>query len=569
MELYAYDYNQHNNGGDNIASSNVVPSPIIPSGRSYSHNFNHPATTSTSCKRPIFFKSHSASEVLSAPREHSTRFTNSLMNRADGLSMPTPKRSKSVGSAPRQPSYQYVVDDDEESNTLLFSDGAHHPNKPSHSSLPVVTPNRGFRGTAVPNYYPQGEHNHYGWRMMNNNGLETMNAVEKKPEPFQVIPHMAMSRQEGQDIYERSDAMIPRPPPLLAPSSFFYQYNHNTVAAAATATAHVTPSSSCDYGDSFRSLPTLETCCDTDMMDPVQTPDLYEPYNILEAGVDDIEPYEVLNTNHPAKVATAHIPGSSTSQSHVHDAMPMNTYFEEDHLSESRPLPTISTSPTNDPEQMVQDRSSSSHDNVHGSSSVLPFSSITSSPSSRCSTDKPQGEARFKDFHEKKWNEHLQELRDFRKKHGHCLVPHTYPENQSLARWVKRQRRQYKLMQDGDLTSAMTQDRVDLLNKEGFVWDSHEVVWRERYEQLRRYKDIHGHCRVPSYCKENPQLATWVKCQRRQYKLFWEGKRSSMSAERTKLLEDIGFVWEVRSEKYTHSQEKDSMRQLAEILNDM
>jgi Helicase associated domain. len=178
------------------------------------------------------------------------------------------------------------------------------------------------------------------------------------------------------------------------------------------------------------------------------------------------------------------------------------------------------------------------------------------------------GQGRFRDFHEKKWNEHLKDLCEFKEQHGHCLVPHTFPENQSLARWVKRQRRQYKLMQDGDPSSTMTQDRVELLNREGFVWDSHEVVWRERYEQLLRYKEKHGHCRVPSYCKENPQLATWVKCQRRQYKLFWEGKRSSMSAERTQLLEDIGFVWEVRSDKGLHDKD-DSLKTLADILKEL
>jgi hypothetical protein len=180
------------------------------------------------------------------------------------------------------------------------------------------------------------------------------------------------------------------------------------------------------------------------------------------------------------------------------------------------------------------------------------------------------GEIRFREFHEKKWNDHLQQLREFKKMNGHCLVPHTFPENQSLARWVKRQRRQFKLMQDGDKSSTMTQARVELLNQEGFVWDSHDAVWNERYEQLVRYKEEHGHCRVPSYCKKYPQLATWVKCQRRQYKLFWEGKRSSMSAERTRQLDNIGFVWEVRTEnKCSDMTKEDSLKKLAEILSDL
>ena len=173
---------------------------------------------------------------------------------------------------------------------------------------------------------------------------------------------------------------------------------------------------------------------------------------------------------------------------------------------------------------------------------------------------------RFKAFHEEKWNEHLQQLCEFKSTYGHCLVPHTFPENQHLARWVKRQRRQYKLMLDGTKTSTMTQGRIDILNSEGFIWDSHEVVWQERYRQLIDFRGKHGNCRVPSYCKENPQLASWVKCQRRQYKLFWEGKRSSMSVERTQLLENVGFTWEVRPE-ILHKKKKCEMKKLAEVLN--
>ncbi len=189
--------------------------------------------------------------------------------------------------------------------------------------------------------------------------------------------------------------------------------------------------------------------------------------------------------------------------------------------------------------------------------------SIVPTNATRNSSGKKESK-RFKPFHEEKWNEHLDQLRAFKNKFGHCLVPHTFPENQNLARWVKRQRRQYKLMLTGNKCSTMTQERVDILNDEGFIWDSHDIVWRERYNQLVDYKAKHGHTRVPSYCQENPQLASWVKCQRRQYKLFWEGKRSSMSAERTQLLENIGFTWEVKRQRSSSDYQK-----LAQVLSDL
>ena len=171
---------------------------------------------------------------------------------------------------------------------------------------------------------------------------------------------------------------------------------------------------------------------------------------------------------------------------------------------------------------------------------------------------------RFKPFHEEKWNYHYEELLAFKEENGHVLVPHTYPAKPHLARWVKRQRRQYKLYIGGDKKSTMTEGRINILNEIGFVWDSHEVIWNERFNQLVSYRQQFGHCRVPSYCKECPQLASWVKCQRRQYKLFWQdGKGSSMTLNRIKMLKSVGFVWEV----HHGSKLKDSEKNFQHLAN--
>jgi len=182
--------------------------------------------------------------------------------------------------------------------------------------------------------------------------------------------------------------------------------------------------------------------------------------------------------------------------------------------------------------------------------------------------DSSTSSSRFKPFHEEKWSFHYQELVNFKKEKGDCLVPHTYPAKPHLARWVKRQRRQYKLRVEGNKNSTMTEERIKILNDIGFVWDSHEVIWNERFSQLMAYKEKVGHCRVPSYCKECPQLASWVKCQRRQYKLFWDqGKGSSMNLDRIKLLNSIGFIWEVHPGR-KRKQNEQHFQHLANILMD-
>ena len=133
--------------------------------------------------------------------------------------------------------------------------------------------------------------------------------------------------------------------------------------------------------------------------------------------------------------------------------------------------------------------------------------------------ERKSADPRFKQFHEDRWDYTLSEMLEFREANGHCLVPHTFPANPQLARWVKRQRRQYKLMNDGK-TSTMTPERAAVLEQEGFVWDSHDAAWKEKIGDLRRYRAQAGHTLVPSSYKPNPHLATWVKCQRRQYKLY-------------------------------------------------
>lgn len=157
-------------------------------------------------------------------------------------------------------------------------------------------------------------------------------------------------------------------------------------------------------------------------------------------------------------------------------------------------------------------------------------------------------EKRFRPYQAGQWSEKFQELCEYREKHGHCLVPHTYSENLALARWVKRQRYQYKLMMENK-PSTMTKERVKALEDIGFVWDSQGAAWGERLEELEDFRKTYMHCNVPSNYSDNPRLATWIKCQRRQYKLYIDGKPSNMTPQRISHLESLGFEWELRRYK--------------------
>mmetsp|Transcript_4918 Transcript_4918/g.9143 ORF Transcript_4918/g.9143 Transcript_4918/m.9143 type:complete len:425 (-) Transcript_4918:289-1563(-) len=154
-------------------------------------------------------------------------------------------------------------------------------------------------------------------------------------------------------------------------------------------------------------------------------------------------------------------------------------------------------------------------------------------------------DVKFRAYQAENWTEKFEELLEFRKENGHCLVPNLYPENPSLAQWTKRQRYQFKLRQNGQ-RSTITDERIRALDQVGFIWDSHAAIWSERLEELKQFREVFGHCNVPSRYEPNHQLAIWVKRQRRQYKNKLENKQHCMTDERQAALESIGFVWDMK-----------------------
>jgi len=152
------------------------------------------------------------------------------------------------------------------------------------------------------------------------------------------------------------------------------------------------------------------------------------------------------------------------------------------------------------------------------------------------------------DFHGyqcEKWDTRLQELLDFKKTHGHCNVPNVFPLNPQLAQWVKRQRYQHKLKAQGK-RNTLTDARKQVLDMVGFVWDSHEAAWAERWNELQLFFVENGHSNVPTNFDANRQLWIWVKCQRRQHKLYQSGRPSNITMERIVKMESLNFNWNPR-----------------------
>eukprot|EP00529_Nitzschia_sp_RCC80_P008070 CAMPEP_0113486452 /NCGR_PEP_ID=MMETSP0014_2-20120614/25004_1 /TAXON_ID=2857 /ORGANISM="Nitzschia sp." /LENGTH=1315 /DNA_ID=CAMNT_0000380125 /DNA_START=307 /DNA_END=4254 /DNA_ORIENTATION=+ /assembly_acc=CAM_ASM_000159 len=163
------------------------------------------------------------------------------------------------------------------------------------------------------------------------------------------------------------------------------------------------------------------------------------------------------------------------------------------------------------------------------------------------------------------WQKHYDELKEYKKKHGHCNVPSRYAENRRLGIWVSAQRAAYKANpkateSGGGRAAPFTQERIDLLNEIGFSFSirSRESLgesWFQRLQELKAFKEKYGHCLVPSRYTEAPGLGTWVGSQRSAYRLWKQAQASpgavvpgstAMNEERAKALDELGFVWVLR-----------------------
>lgn len=152
------------------------------------------------------------------------------------------------------------------------------------------------------------------------------------------------------------------------------------------------------------------------------------------------------------------------------------------------------------------------------------------------------------------WEIRYKELIQFKQETGHCNVTKSCGgKYKKLGPWVSKQRHYYKLFTEGKRPCfGMTQERADLLNAIDFSWESANRFgfhgsanqsWDKRYEQLKEFYDREGHSNVP---QKHPLLGTWVKDQRKHYRIYQEGNPNvytSMTPEKISKLNELNFIW--------------------------
>ena len=170
-------------------------------------------------------------------------------------------------------------------------------------------------------------------------------------------------------------------------------------------------------------------------------------------------------------------------------------------------------------------------------------SSTTSSGTTSASSNSKQPSTEGGDKEE--WLRMFRQLCDFRAKTGTCAVKKF--QNPELSEWCRIQR--LKLPNYAKRKGAIFKDeheQIAMLNSVGFAWSHRQGIYDFMVHLLEEFKKEHGHCLVPQHHivvieRDELLLGRWCDTQRRQYKLFQDGKRSEMTPERIARLEAIGF----------------------------
>ena len=185
----------------------------------------------------------------------------------------------------------------------------------------------------------------------------------------------------------------------------------------------------------------------------------------------------------------------------------------------------------------------------------------------------------FEKINDRNWNQFYKLAKLYYETHKNLRIPYSYKteDNISLGEWITTQRRYYR-------EKRLSQEKIDLLNKIGMVWeidkevkidDMSKRIWNKNFELVKKYydkykeevpidfntfngidKDLHG-----------KRIGKWVKFQKDSYKGITNFK---LTDEMIVSLESTKINWfENKDEKYQKQviTEKNKRKKEIEILN--
>lgn len=158
------------------------------------------------------------------------------------------------------------------------------------------------------------------------------------------------------------------------------------------------------------------------------------------------------------------------------------------------------------------------------------------------------------DPRENYWMEKYEELKHYMQSNGKGKMP-VRKDPSGLGVWCDGQVLEYNKFKAGIKPCYISQERIDMLTQIGFIWDRMGSAWRESFEELKKYREVNGHCHVPVNYGDKT-LFRWIAKQRKKYKNYKGGIKPALTEPQVKMLKDIDFFEpaELRMAKFRHGQ---------------
>ena len=147
------------------------------------------------------------------------------------------------------------------------------------------------------------------------------------------------------------------------------------------------------------------------------------------------------------------------------------------------------------------------------------------------------------------FEERLEELKAYKVKHGHCNVKNKPGDHKSLGRWCSMVKCSMKNIKNNKapVVGGLSKENITRLEDIGLDWKVKQISFEERLEELKAYKEKHGHCIVKATSGDHMSLGRWCLRVRAAMKKVMNNEAPVVGGlsedSNIKRLDDIGFYW--------------------------
>ena len=138
------------------------------------------------------------------------------------------------------------------------------------------------------------------------------------------------------------------------------------------------------------------------------------------------------------------------------------------------------------------------------------------------------------DHEEFTWEKNFELVKDYLSAGASFVPTNLVIDNYKVGSWCSTQRQKFK-------NGTLDNNKINMLNSIGFIWDLEEYHWISSYNILKRYYEQYGHSFPPDKFKfEGFSIRNWINNQRINQK--------SLSRWQIEKLNTVEFVWDRKAQ---------------------